>query len=135
MAVPCTNSLAAGPKSNRTRVILSLALLIAGFLPAAYRTAILREELRRLVITIPAGAAERIAAGDAQDLPPHEIELVLGVRDVLVIQNQDTAWHQVGPYRIAPGRTLVQRFATPGVIQQSCTMTSSREVQIVIRER
>jgi len=117
------------------RVLAAAFLLIAGLGMAAYRVAILREEARQLTIVIPPGTAERIAAGDVENAPPHQIELVLGVQDVLVIQNNDSVWHEVGPYRIAPGRTLTQRFTHPGVIQQACTMTPGRQVEIIIREK
>ena len=54
---------------------------------------------------------------------------------VLVIQNEDSVWHQVGPYRVAPGHTLQQRFSRPGTIQATCTITPSQQVEIVVRER
>jgi hypothetical protein len=109
--------------------------LAAGLGVATYRVAILREDARQLVIVIPDGTAERIAAGETDSTPPHRIEMVVGVQDVLVIRNEDTVWHQVGPYRIAPGRTLTQRFSQPGVIRQACTITPGQQVEIVIRER
>lgn len=122
-------------KSSPWRVLAAAFLLVAGLGIAAYRVAILREDARRLEIVIPPGTAARIVAGETDNAPPHQIELVLGVQDVLVIQNNDVVWHEVGPYRIAPGRTLTQRFTHPGVIQQSCTMTPGRQVEIIVREK
>jgi hypothetical protein len=117
------------------RAAISFALLVVGLGVAAYRGALLHEELRQYVIVIPAGTAERLAAGDTTDAPPHSFELILGVRDVLVIRNEDNVWHQVGPYRIAPGHTLQQRFSRPGTIYAACTITASQQVEIVVRER
>ena len=117
------------------RRVSALVFLVIGLSVAAYRGAVLREELRQYVIVIPAGTAERLAAGDTTGAPPHSFELILGVRDVLVIQNEDSVWHQVGPYRVAPGHTLQQRFSRPGTIQATCTMTASQQVEIVVRER
>jgi len=117
------------------RWIATLALAMIAASVAAFRGSILREEARRLVIVIPAGTAERLAAGDVSSAPPHRIELVLGVQDVLIIRNEDKVWHQVGPFRVAPGHTLIQRFWRPGTVRQSCTMTASQEVEIVVRER
>jgi hypothetical protein len=119
----------------RTRWLIAAALLMLAAVPVAYRAGVLHEEARRLVIVVPPGTAERIAAGDGADAPPHRIELVLGVQDVLVIHNQDDVWHQVGPYRVAPGHMLIQRFTRPGVIRQACTITPNRQVEIVVRER
>jgi hypothetical protein len=117
------------------RAAISFALLVVGLGVAAYRGALLHEELRQYVIVIPAGTVARLAAGDTTDAPPHPFELILGVRDVLVIQNEDSVWHQVGPYRVAPGHTLQQRFSPPGTIRAACTMTASQQVEIVVRER
>lgn len=114
---------------------LSAALLVLALIVVAVRAAGLREDARQLVVTIPAGTAERLAAGETGQMPPHRIELVLGRQDVLVIRNEDSAWHQVGPYRVAPGRTLTQRFTRPGVIREACTMTPTRQVEIVVHER
>lgn len=117
------------------RWIISLVLLGIGLGVAAYRGGVLYEQSRQLVIVIPPGTASQIEAGQNGNTPPHRIELTLGVRDVLIIQNEDNAWHQVGPYRIAPGHTLVQRFSRPGTVRASCTMYPSREVEIVVHER
>jgi hypothetical protein len=117
------------------RWLVSVLFLALGLGVAAYRAAILREDARQLVIVIPVGTAERIAAGETDSTPPHQIEMVLGVQDVLVIRNEDIVWHQVGPYRIAPGHTLIQRFSQSGVIRQTCTITPGKQVEIVIRER
>jgi hypothetical protein len=122
-------------EKHALRWAISLAFLAIGLAVAAYRGAVLHEELRQYVIVIPAGTAERLAAGDETNAPPHSFELVLGVRDVLVIKNEDSVWHQVGPYRVAPGHTLQQRFSRPGTIQAACTITSSQQVEIVVRER
>ncbi|MEJ2148429.1 MAG: hypothetical protein P8Z40_03005 [Chloroflexota bacterium] len=122
-------------EKHALRWVVSLAFLAIGLGVAAYRGAALHEELRQYVIVIPAGTAERLAAGDTTGAPPHSFELILGVRDVLVIQNEDSAWHQVGPYRVAPGHTLQQRFSRPGTIQAACTITASQQVEIVVRER
>lgn len=122
-----------GRLSVRWLATLALALIVLGV--AAYRASVMREEARRLEIVIPAGTVERLAAGDGTGAPPHRIELVLGVQDVLVIRNEDSVWHEVGPYRVAPGHTLTQRFSEPGRVVQACTMTPGNQVEIVVRER
>lgn len=138
-SVPATKHPPAGRRSQAQHTLLlrwvvSLILILIGLGATVYRSAILREENRQLVIVIPLGTAAQIEAGEQNTLP-HEIELILGVRDVLVIHNEDNTWHRVGPYWVAPGHTLVQRFYQPGTIQGACTMNPSQQVEIVIRER
>ena len=117
------------------RWLISGLLLLVGLAAGVYRGSILREESRQLVIVIEPGTAEKIEAGLLDNSDFHKIEMILGVRDVLVIENQDDVWHQVGPYWVAPGHTLVQRYYRPGTIQASCSITASEEVEIVIHER
>jgi|YNPNPStandDraft_1061719.scaffolds.fasta_scaffold55739_3 hypothetical protein len=117
------------------RWMASLLLLSTVLGVTAYRGGVLYEQSRRLVIVIPSGTAAQIEAGQSENAPPHRIDLTLGVQDVLIIQNEDSEWHQVGPYQIAPGHTLVQRFSRPGTIRASCTMYPSHEVEIVVHER
>lgn len=54
-------------------------------------------------IAIPAGAAERIAAGEEAVTLPEEISFVIG--DVLEVNNQDSVPHQLGPIWVPPGST------------------------------
>jgi hypothetical protein len=115
--------------------MLSGLLLLIGVAAAIYRGSIIHEESRQLVIVVEPGTAEQIEAGLLDNSDYHRIEMILGVRDVLVIENQDEVWHQVGPYWVAPGHTLVQRFYRPGTIRASCSITASQEVEIVIHER
>lgn len=117
------------------RWITSLVILGVVLGVAIYRGGVLHEQSRQLVIVIPPGTAAQIEAGQSGNAPPHRIELTLGIQDVLVIRNEDSAWHQVGPYRIAPGHTLVQRFSRPGTVRATCTMYPGREVEIVVHER
>lgn len=117
------------------RLMISVLALLSTSIAVSHRWSVLHEDLRQMEITIPLGTYEAIKNGlPAADLP-HEIELVLGVRDVLVIHNNDTSWHQVGPYQVAPGRTLIQRFYRPVTIEEYCTMVPEQEVKIIVRER
>jgi len=56
---------------------------------------------QRVELDIPAGTADRVAAGEAvPSLPP---EMVFVVGDVLVVRNDDLVSHQLGPVWVPPG--------------------------------
>lgn len=62
---------------------------------------------QRVLVPIPAGTAERIAAGTAAsavDLPPAAVGLAEG--DTLVVRNDDSVVHRVGTWWISPGAVL-----------------------------
>ncbi|HNB53271.1 MAG TPA: hypothetical protein PK530_15075, partial [Anaerolineales bacterium] len=56
---------------------------------------------QEILLVIPAGTAEKVAAGEAEPSIPQEMTFVLG--DTLVVQNNDTADHQLGPLFIPSG--------------------------------
>ena len=75
---------------------------------------------RELVYVIPKGAAAR--AGRDGEVPlPSTVRLVLGVRDILVLRNDDTVPMQIGPLRLAPGQSYRLPFHQPGALQLACS--------------
>lgn len=82
-------------------------------------------------ISVPVGTQAQMDAGEEIVLFPRRLEV--GVGDRIVIQNDDIASHQVGPYVVGPGQRIVQTFATTGVIEGICTLHPSGEVTIVVR--
>lgn len=91
------------------------------------------EQQRQVVYTIPAGTAAQIAAGEQVEVLPQTIELERGVRDILVIRNNDTQTVQVGPYLIAPGQSYTQRFNSRGTFDMLCTIHPSQELRVVVK--
>lgn len=73
--------------------------------------------------TIPAGAGERIDAGEPLEILPAELEVRVG--EVLRIQNEDDRGHVIGPFFVGAGETLTQRFASPGEIAGDCSVHPS----------
>lgn len=88
---------------------------------------------RRVVYVVPAGTAARIAAGEKVEVLPQTIELQRGVRDVLVIRNDDTQAMQVGPYLIAPGQSYTQRYNSRGTFDMLCTIHPSQQLRVVVK--
>lgn len=54
-----------------------------------------------IVLTIPAGTAQRVARGEADPSLPANLSFVLG--DRLVVENKDSESHQLGPFFIPAG--------------------------------
>ena len=80
---------------------------------------------------VPAGTQQRIDAGEEISLFPQSLEVRVG--DRLVIDNQDNATHQVGPYVVGAGQRIEQSFAVPGKIEGFCTLHPSGQVSIIVR--
>ncbi|MFN0092842.1 MAG: hypothetical protein ACKVWR_21615 [Acidimicrobiales bacterium] len=85
------------------------------------------------VFEIPLGAAGRIAAGEDLEVLPADLHVSLA--DRLVVVNRDVAAHQVGPYTVAPGERLEQRFADVASFSGFCSLHPGGEITINVRPR
>ena len=72
---------------------------------------------------IPAGTADRMAAGEAVEIVP--AELVVEVGDAIRIVNADDTDHIVGVFYVAAGETLTQRFQSVAVLEGECSVHPS----------
>ena len=84
-------------------------------------------------MVIPAGTADRIAAGERVELLPADLRFRL--RDTLVVVNDDTITHQVGPFSVGAGQRLEKRFAEAATLQGSCSLHPSGSITIEITDR
>lgn len=75
---------------------------------------------RELLYVIPKGMGSGESGAAAAGLPPF-VRLTLGLRDVLVLRNEDTVEQTIGPVRLAPGQTYRLPFHQPGAVQLSCS--------------
>ena len=82
-------------------------------------------------ISVPEGTQAQMETGEEIVLFPRRLEV--GIGDRIVIENDDTSSHQVGPYVVGPGQRIVQTFSTTGIIEGVCTLHPSGEVTIVVR--
>ena len=77
-----------------------------------------------------------IPAGDGQAQPavnfPDEIVLTLGVRDTIIIENQDDVTHSFGPFVIGPNATLTKRFQTPVTYEGACTFHQNKQMRLIV---
>ena len=72
---------------------------------------------------IPAGAGERIDAGEELDIFPPTLEAHVG--ETIRIVNQDDRGHLIGPFYVAADSTLTQRFASAGRFIGTCSVHPS----------
>ena len=69
---------------------------------------------------IPLGTGARIDAGEPVSILPATLTVHVG--DVLQIVNDDDRGHVVGPFYIATGQTLTQRFSSVGEFSGACSV-------------
>ncbi len=90
---------------------------------------------REVTYTIPPGTANLIKQGIDPHIVPGEMIFTLGVRDVLVIHNNDDVGHTFGPYWVASHNTLRVHFSQPVVYEGYCSVHPSNQVRIVVQSR
>jgi hypothetical protein len=107
-----------------------VALLVAGGTYAAL--APLPSPPHDLTYVVPPGTAARLASGAELNVLPSTIHLTVGVRDVLVLRNEDDAMHQVGPILLGPRQTYRIPFRIPGRFQYACSLHIRGQLDIVV---
>lgn len=85
-----------------------------------------------LTFVIPPGTAARLRAGEAVTVLPSPIHLTVGVRDVLVLTNDDEAAHQLGPIVLGSRQTYRIPFRKPGRFQYACSLHAAGSLSLVI---
>ena len=118
---------------HRVAVLVAFALLAvttwAAFAPA--RPGASKDEL----FVIPKGTwAGRMAqpAGEKKEILPDRIRLTLGIRDVLVLRNDDDVPQIFGPTLMMPGQSLRLPFRTVSENQFVCTAHASGQMTVVV---
>lgn len=113
------------------RALAGLALLLAGVLgwaawaPLAFDS---REEL----FEIPKGTYARRMAGEAVEILPSEIHLMLGVRDVLLLRNLDDVPQIFGPTVLMPGQSFRLPFGVASTHYFECSAHASGQMAVVV---
>ena len=83
-------------------------------------------------LTIPAGTAARIDAGEAVPSIPEELVFVLG--DELLVNNEDVAGHELGPLLIPPGSSASLQMDSAENYSVTCSFLPSRYLGLDVRE-
>lgn len=82
--------------------------------------------------TIPAGTGAKVNQGEYIDLIPHLMLVEVG--ETIRIVNEDDRTHDVGPYSVPAGQTLVQTFTTPGRYTGVCSTMPGQEFVLVVSD-
>jgi hypothetical protein len=86
-------------------------------------------KLLRLVI--PLGTANLLQEGGESPSIPTDMTFVVG--DVLVVENQDDADHQLGPIFIPRGATAKLAFNKPENLAYACTFTPEKYLGLEVK--
>jgi hypothetical protein len=87
---------------------------------------------RELVYEIPKGTWARRMAGENIDVLPSEIRLTIGVKDILVLRNQDDVPQLFGPVLIMPGQSFRLPFARASTYQFACSLHVSGQLDVIV---
>jgi len=90
---------------------------------------------REEVFVIPKGTFARRMAGNKVEVLPPEIHLTLGVRDVLVMKNEDDVPQMFGPVLMMPGQTFRLPFTVASRHEFACTAHLSGQLAVVVAPR
>lgn len=81
---------------------------------------------------VPAGTAERLAKGEKIEIVPRTLDVKVG--DTMIIKNEDSKTHTVGPVVVRAGETAEQNFTRTGVVEGECTVHPDDKFTIRISE-
>lgn len=88
---------------------------------------------QRIELVIPAGTAERIAAG--QPVPSIPQDMIFVVGDVLVVKNQDSTNHQLGPVWVPSSQSASLTMSEENSYSYACSFQPTRNLGIDVRAR
>ncbi|KAA3643566.1 MAG: hypothetical protein DWQ07_23970 [Chloroflexi bacterium] len=117
-------------------VLLVSLLLVVAISELGFRLQVLSGDTDRLpqdvVLVIPEGTAERVAQGEEVPAIPEEMTFVVG--DVLVVRNEDSVGHELGPVLVAPGGTASLPMEQAEHFALACSFQPSRYLGLEVRE-
>ena len=84
------------------------------------------------VFTIPRGTWARRMSGDKVEILPREVRLMLGVKDVLVMKNDDDVPQLFSAVLLMPGQSFRLPFERAASYQFVCTAHASGQLTIEV---
>lgn len=111
------------------------ALTVLGAMGAALAWAAfapIETQSRDQLFQIPKGTWARRMSGDKVEILPDHIRLTIGLRDVLVLRNQDEVPQIFGPTLMMPGQSFRLPFDRPAEYTFACTAHASGQMIIVV---
>ena len=110
---------------------LTIAALPAA-LAACAAFAPLHSADRDEVFTIPKGTYARRMSGDKVEILPREVRLTLGIRDVLVLKNDDDVPQVFSAVLLMPGQAFRLPFERASSYQFACTAHASGQMTVTV---
>lgn len=102
-----------------------MTLAVIGFTP-------IHSTSRDEIFAIPKGTWKRRMSGDKVEILPDHIRLTLGIRDILVLRNQDDVPQIFGPTLMMPGQSFRLPFERAAEYTFACTAHASGQMTIVV---
>lgn len=87
---------------------------------------------KTMQIVVPAGTADRIAAGEAGPVLPENEVFVVG--DILEVKNEDSVSHQLGPIWVPAGASSRLVLDKPERYSYACSFSTSQYFGLDVRE-
>ena len=117
----------------RIRVVLLIALAIVATTTAAWAAlAPVDAESREQLYVIPKGTYARRMAGEPLDILPPVLRLTLGVKDILVLRNDDDVPQLFGPVLIMPGQNFKLPFQRASTYQFACSLHVNGKLDVIV---
>lgn len=118
------------------RILVSVLLgLLIGVLVSEVPFLFLQETARApraITLTIPAGTAEQVARGEQPPLIPQNMTFVVG--DRLVVRNEDTVDHKLGPLWIPANSSAELALDQEQSLAYECTFQPGQYFGLDVRE-
>jgi hypothetical protein len=113
------------------RLLIALCAMLALGVGWAALTP-LSTDSREALYVIPKGTWERRMAGERLDILPQELRLMLGVRDTLVLRNDDEVPQVFGPVLVMPGQAFTMPFRQASTYQFACSLHVSGQLSVIV---
>lgn len=81
---------------------------------------------------IPAGYGELLESGEAPEIFPADLDVVLG--EEIAIVNEDDRGHVIGPFYVGANEQIRHTFSVPGIYSGSCSVHESGQVVLTVSE-
>jgi hypothetical protein len=92
----------------------------------------IRVDTRDALFVIPKGTWGRRMAGNQVEILPERIDLTLGLKDILLLRNDDEVPQQFGPVVIMPGQSFRLPFEVASSYSFACSAHASGQMSVVV---
>ena len=117
---------------GRWNVAILLATVAVGAAAWVALGPIATPDSREQVYVIPKGTWAQRMAGKSVEVLPAEIRLTLGVKDILVLRNEDDVPQMFGPVLIMPGQSFQLPFRLASNYQFACSLHTDGQLAVVV---